>query len=174
MNITIYTTSKSKWYRDEAREVEKAYANFFPLTFTFIDINEPTPVFKIDKDGDKVLDWDWFTKTFPARGACFHFNKKFARKWKIALGGQRNSYSKESPQFWVTADREGTEGYTFSNFRRLLFHESAHFWEDVDNEIGNALIQSSVHNFDYKLKQIHKYHELVNFKAYQASIVTSL
>lgn len=166
MNITIYTTSKDKWYRSRATRIEKAYKPYYPLTFTFVYVDAPkNPVFNIDKDGDKCFNWEWFSKTFPKvdGGVAFHFNKKYARRWGIKLGGQRDSNHKDVPYFWLTADKEGREGYDISNFERILYHESAHFWEDLDNDYGNKLVQDSVHHTDYILKKIHKYHESVNF-----------
>jgi len=166
MNILIYTTSSDPWYRDKAKLVEKAYAPYFPLTFTFLTIEAPTdPVFRIDSDGDKCFNWDWFNDTFPktSGGVAFHFNKKYAKKWGIKLGGQRDSNHKDVPYFWLTADKEKAKGYEISNFERLLFHEPAHYWEDIDNDYGNKLVQDSVHHADYDLKTIHRYHESVNF-----------
>lgn len=164
MKITIYTTSPSKWYRTKAKNVENAYAPYFPLTFTFKTIDVPKkPVFKVDKDGDKCLDWDWFNQTFQGDAKGFHFDKKTAKKWGIKLGGQRNSNSKDFPQFWLTCDKEKAKGYDFSNFERLLYHEPAHFWEDIDDKYGNKLVQGSVHHADYDLKKIHEYHLGVDF-----------
>ena len=165
MNIVIYTTSSDKWYRTKAKNIEKAYAPLYPLTFTFITIDVPKkPVFKIDNSGDKCLDWEWFNTIFPSKeGVGFHFDKKTARKWGIKLGGQRNSDAKDYPQFWITCGKEKAKGYDFSNFERLLYHEIAHFWEDIDNNYGNKLFQNSVHHFDYDLKEIHEYHLGVDF-----------
>ncbi len=171
MNIKIYTTEPITWFEKEAKEVEKAYSSVFPITFTFERIPEPKPVFAIDSKGDKVIDWIWFCEQFKDKGAGFHFNKKLAKKWGITLGGQRNSNSKEFPQFWIAASKEKAEGYDFSNFRRILFHEPAHFWEDQDDATGDKLVQSSVHNMDYKLKAIHKYHLLVDFEAYKMRLL---
>lgn len=174
MNITIYTTSSDTWYREKAKNIEKAYAPYFPLTFTLIHIDEPKNiVFRIDSDGDKCFNWEWFNKTFPKidGGVAFHFNKKYARKWGIKLGGQRDSNHKDVPYFWLTCDKEKAKGYDFSNFERLLFHEMSHHWEDLDNEYGNNLNQDSVHDADYNKKEIHKYHGKVDFLIEKKSLL---
>lgn len=167
MNITLYTTSKDKWYKDKANIVASSYTPLTEIKYNLVAISAPKkPVFRIDNNGDKCFDWDWFAKTFPSvdgSGVGFHFNKKYAKQWGIKLGGQRDSNRKDVPYFWLTADKEKAKGYDFSNFERILYHEKGHFWEDLDNDYGNKLVQDSVHNVDYNQKQIHKYHYLVDF-----------
>ena len=51
-----------------------------------------------------------------------------------------------------------------TGFLRKLFHEHAHFDEDLDDDLGNVLTQTSVHDMDYKLKKIHLYHHLVDYR----------
>lgn len=177
MKITIYTTSKSDWYKNEATYVERAYAPYFPLTFDVVQIDVPSdPQFVLYKNGDKGLDWKWVTKTFPkvADGVGFHFGPVTAKKWRITLGGQRNSENKVYPEFWMTCSTRKAKWYPFSSFIRILFHELAHFWEDVDNETGNTLNQVSVHYWDYDLKKIHEYHTHVNFSRFKTDEVSKL
>ena len=125
-----------------------------------------------DTDGDIRFTFDWFRQQFPKGdygGVIFHFTPYYRYKWGMTLSvnGVRNKDNKDYPEFWVCDDlKEKAEGYPdhITNFLRKLFHEQAHFDEDQDDSIANILTQDSVHDFDYRLKKIHLYHYLVDYR----------
>lgn len=124
-----------------------------------------------DADGDWKFPWPWFTTTFPVGdydGVIFHFTPHYRRKWKLteSINGSRNPDNLVYPEFWVCADLDAmAKGYTgLLEIHRILFHEQGHYDEDVDDAVGNILTQDSVHKVDYELKQIDKYHLLVDFR----------
>ena len=126
-----------------------------------------------DEHGHFVLTWAWFNKTFPVGdydGVIFHFTPSYRFIWGITktIGGSRNKNNKEYPEFWVCDDlaTEPAEGYPewVNDFLRKMFHEHGHYDEDQDDTVGNVLTQNSVHDVDYKLKKIHQYHYLVDYR----------
>ena len=93
---------------------------------------------------------------------------------KETINGSRNGNNKDYPEFWLSCDTspEPAEGYEYTvlsrfvvtEYLRLLFHEHAHFDEDLDDKVGNLLTQTSVHDFDYRLKKIHLFHYVVDYR----------
>jgi hypothetical protein len=171
MKFTLYTTTKAAWYRKEAQEVAEDISNVLQLEIELITVKPPkNPIIIKDKDGDKRFAWDWFTQTFPLEGdgVGFHFTNYYKKKWGIkGLNGQKHTQNKEYPEFWMCADKgEKADGYEISEFKRLLYHELGHFFEELDDAFGNKLTQESVHTVDYELKQIHLYHRLVDFRGF--------
>ncbi len=172
MRYVLYTASKSAWIREQADLFSAAISTTKGRGTVTIDVvykkirSVPTHV---DKDGDIKPSWDWFRTTFPKNdydGVIWHFTPYYRRKWVISsLGGARNPDNRAYPEFWVCADiNDIADGYDISNLLRILFHEQAHFDEDLDDAFGNILTQNSVHDMDYKMKQIHKYHLLVDYR----------
>lgn len=125
-----------------------------------------------DTDGDIRFTFDWFRQQFPKGdydGVIFHFTPYYRSKWSMTkkVNGVRNKDNKDYPEFWVCDDlKEKAVAYPdhITNFLRKLFHEQAHFDEDQDDSIANILTQDSVHDFDYRLKKIHLYHYLVDYR----------
>lgn len=170
----LYSTSGSKWFKEQADLFAAAISQSKgrgPVTIAEIVRKIPKDVpIEIDSDGDLKPTWEWFTRTFPKGdydGVIFHLTPYYRRKWGISsnIGGSRNAHNREYPEFWVCADKgEQSKGYDISKFLRILFHEQGHFDEDLDDELSNILTQDSVHDFDYRLKRIHQYHLLVDYR----------
>jgi len=179
----LYTTSKSnkvQAYADVfARAISKTEGRgevkikvAYKRPFKVGEIN-----YRHTSDGDTVFNWNWFRQQFPKDeydGVIFHFNDTYKKRWGIDPRGQKHTENKDYPEFWLTCDidDEFAPGYDemyvedmpVTQFLRLLFHEHAHFDEDLDNDIGNLLTQTSVHDFDYRQKKIHLYHLLVDYR----------
>lgn len=124
-----------------------------------------------DHDKHRVFDWRWFGSEFKKghyEGVIFHFTPKYRSLWGItqSINGSRNKSNLEYPEFWLCCKLNAyAEGYErLPEFMRLMYHEHAHFDEDLDNSIGNKLTQNTVHDMDYKLKKIHLYHLLVDYR----------
>lgn len=184
----LYTTSKSKRVQEQANifadeisktrgrgEVKIEVVHKLPKTVRMV----------LRTDGYYMPSWDWFRTNYPKGefdAAIAHFTPYYRTKWGIksptgsVIGGSRNPDSKDVPEFWVCdnlalAAAEGYENERIYNtdiivtdFLRKLFHEHAHYDEDVDDSVGDNLNQNSVHDMDYKLKQIHLYHYMVDYR----------
>lgn len=171
----LYSTSKAKWFKEQAdlfaSEISKSKGRGDVVIVDMVrKIPKRVPLF-IDKDNDAKPDWEWFEQTFSPEeydGVIFHFTPYYRKKWGISnhLGGSSHTSNKDYVQFWVCADQgDMARGYeALSNFLRILFHEQAHFDENLDDEYNNILTQDSVHDFDYRLKKIHLYHYLVDYR----------
>lgn len=176
----LYTTSKSKFVTDQANIFVSKISETKGRGEVKIEVR-----FKIPKKVDLIKDsegyirpsWDWFKTQFPKEnfdGVIFHFTPYYKTKWGLKnpktknWGGSRNSSSTDYPEFWVCDDLNPIQalGYPVwvNDFIRKLFHEHAHYDEDVDDKNGNVLTQDSVHTTDYKLKKIHEYHLLVDYR----------
>lgn len=143
------------------------------LKIDVVHTNTPRkPQTTVDKDGDRRLNWDWFTQYFDKGdydGVGFHFTDYYKDKWNLSVRGSKNSLNKDYPQFFFACGKEeAPTGYpdSISNFVRLLIHEISHFDEDLDNELGDGLPQKSVHIWDYELKAIHFYPQFVDYRGY--------
>lgn len=174
MHYILYTTSRPTWYQEQANlfasEISKTKGRG-EVTITVVRKLPRAVRLAVDSDGDKILDWSWFKEALPRNdndGVIFHFTPTYRKKWGIdsAINGARNQYNRDYPEFWVCCN-PGTKAHGYDNlyeFLRLLFHEHGHYDEDVDDLVGDKLTQDTVHNVDYKLKQIHKYHLLVDYR----------
>jgi hypothetical protein len=171
----LYTSSSSKWYKEQADLFAAEISKTPGRGEVKIDVVRKimrNPVIITDSDGDRRPSWSWLERYFPIGdydGLIIHFTPYYRSKFGIkrTLGGSRRSKEKLRPYFWVCADQgRAPRGYpkTLSNFLRIMFHEQAHFDEDVDNQVGNVLTQDSVHTMDYKMKKIHLYHYLVDYR----------
>lgn len=175
MKIALYSTSTSSWYQKEADKVAAIFSKRVPMEIEMISIDRPKSVQTIvDSDGDTRLTWDWLRVRFPLPegydGVGFHFTSYYKDKWGIrGLKGSKNSFNKEYPEFWFSSDKgDMAEGYEdLSDFARILLHELSHFFEDLDDEFGNKLMQESVHLVDYELKQIHLYPLLIDYRGWE-------
>jgi hypothetical protein len=173
MIYTLYTTTSSKWYREQAI-IAAEYLNKTEgrdLKIKMVHVKPPRGIQTIvDSDGDIRFSWDWFTAHFPNEkdGVGFHFTPYYKKKWRLAkrINGTKNTRNKDYPEFWMCTGKEDVEGYEFSNFVRILIHEISHFDEDLDDRNGNRLVQESVHIMDYKMKKIHLYPLLVDYRGY--------
>ena len=174
MKYILYTTTKiSKKLRDEAdifaSEISKTKGRGVVTVDIVQKIPRAVPV-EPDIDGDVRFTFDWFRQQFPKGdydGVIFHFTPYYKRKWGMTywVNGVRNKDNRDYPEFWVCCDLdEMADGYDISKLLRLLFHEQAHFDEDLDDDLANILTQTSVHNVDYRLKKIHQYHYLVDYR----------
>lgn len=183
----LYTTSKSKRVQEQAdifaSEISKTKGRG-EVKVKVIFKKATLPKMILRADGYYMPSWEWFNATFPRLdydGVIFHFSTYYRSKWGIKgkkglIGGSRNPDSKDFPQFWVCDDLEETpaKGYEtakiydtdmiVTDFLRKLFHEHAHYDEDVDDAVGDNLNQDSVHDTDYKLHQIHLYHYMVDYR----------
>lgn len=186
----LYTTSKSSKIQREANVFATEISQTKGRGEIKIDVKHIKPPSVIDTytnvNGYTLPSWIWFRSWFAKEnydGVIFHCSSYYRRKWGIksgkdgfVLGGVRNHNNKEYPEFCVFDDLEddyakGYEGkhtlveaYPITNFLRKMFHEHAHFDEDLDDSIGNVLTQTSVHTMDYELKQIHLYHLLIDYR----------
>lgn len=125
----------------------------------------------VDADGDTVLYWPWFRKTFDKSyydGVIFHFTPQYRKLWgtEPTINGSRNRENKEYPEYWIccTLTKKARGYQDLLEFLRLNYHEHAHFDEDLDNHIGDFLTQNTVHDMDYNLKKIHLYHLLIDYR----------
>ena len=171
----LYTTSQVSWYQEQAdifaREISKTKGRG-EVKVVVKTVRVKDVVVGKDNDGDIKPTWEWFTKTFPKGeydGVIFHFTPYYRKLWSVtgSIGGARNPDNKEYPEFWICADKGVlASGYPewVTDFLRKLFHEHAHYDEDQDDTVGNILTQSTVHDIDYKLKKIHQYHHLVDYR----------
>lgn len=184
----LYTTSKSPRVQEQAnifaREISKTKGRE-EVKVVVQYKKAVTPDMILRKDGYYMPSWDWFRKTYPKGdydAAIAHFTPYYRAKWQISgkegfdIGGSRNPDNKEYPEFWVCDDLspEPARGYesakiydtdiVVTDFLRKLFHEHAHYDEDIDNFVGDSLMQASVHYTDYKLKKIHYYHYLIDYR----------
>jgi hypothetical protein len=171
----LYTTSQVSWYQEQAdifaHEISKTKGRGEVKVVVKTVRIKDVAVGK-DNDGDIKPTWEWFTKTFAKGeydGVIFHFTPYYRKLWGItgSIGGARNPDNKEYPEFWICADKGVlASGYPewVTDFLRKLFHEHAHYDEDQDDTVGNILTQSTVHDMDYKLKKIHQYHHLVDYR----------
>jgi hypothetical protein len=166
----LYTTSKSAWIKEQAElfasEISKTKGRGEVRIEVVHRIPKRVPV-QTDQKGHVKPVWGLFERD-KYNGVIFHFTPYYRAKWGITatINGSRNDKNLAYPEFWVCADTyEMAKGYNdLSEFLRLLFHEHAHFDEDLDDAIGNVLTQESVHDVDYKLKKIHQYHYLVDYR----------
>lgn len=183
MRYVLYTTSQSAWIKEQADVFSAAISKTKGRGTVEIDVI-PTRIRTVstqgDQDGDVKPSWDWFKATFPQGeydGVVFHFTPYYRRKWQISshLGGARNAQNRVYPEFWVCADiNAAAEGYdNLSDFLRIMFHEQAHFDEDLDDQLGNVLTQTSVHMMDYQMKQIHNYHLLIDYRGQALKAATN-
>lgn len=174
----LYTTSTSGWYQEQAdifaSEISKTKGRGeVNIVVKNIRIKD-YPDLYVDKDGDILPKWSWFRSICRKNdydGVILHFTPMYRKRWGIKSGqkgkivnGSRNKDNREYPEFWVCSEKEMSDGYDLSQFLRLLFHEHAHFDEDLDDKLGNLLTQTSVHDFDYRLKKIHLYHYVVDYR----------
>lgn len=170
----LYTTSRPAVYKDRAMAVAKAWSQTKgrgDVEIVVERIRPKQPKIITDKDGDRTIDWDWFTDTYSKKeydGVILHFTPYYRKKWGIkqSINGYRNEKQREWPQFWICCDSDQiAKGYkNLGEFERLMFHEHGHFDEDQDDAVGNVLTQDSVHKVDYELKEIHMYHLLVDYR----------
>lgn len=180
----LYTTSKSKKVQEQADIFASEISKTKGRGEVKIKVVHKRPNWcdrALDVDGHVKPTWEWFDNMFPKAdydGVIFHFNTRQRKDWQITptINGSRNPYNLDIPQFWLCDDLKTTpaEGYEkeriydtdiiITNFLRLLFHEHAHFDEDLDNTVGNILTQDSVHDTDYKLHRIHLYHYMVDYR----------
>ena len=173
MKYILYSTSKSYWYQEQANIAAQYLRKTkgredLDIVVEYVKPPRYPQVIK-DKAGNVRLNWDWFDQTFDKGeydGIGFHFTPYYKRKWGLTKSGNKNPKNKDTPQFYFACEKEMAEGYDFSNFVRLLIHEISHFDEDLDDNNGNRLQQESVHIVDYKLKQIHLYPQLVDYRGY--------
>ena len=185
----LYTTSKSSRVQEQAdifaSEISKTKGRG-EVKITVVTNKLPSkPKMVLRADGYYMPSWEWFATAYPKGdfdAAIAHFTPYYRTKWGVkspiggVIGGSRNPDSKDIPMFWVCDDLDpnpakGYEKATIYNtdivvtgFLRKLFHEHAHYDEDVDNAVGDNLNQDSVHDTDYKLHQIHLYHYLVDYR----------
>lgn len=134
------------------------------------------------------INWDWFTSRFPKGdydGVIFHFTSYYKKKWQISSKLNGSMYENAGyPCFWICCNpNDKADDYEeaffivdkevvyVNEFLRLMFHEQAHFDENLDDLIGNQLKQESVHLLDYKAHAIHRYPELVDFRGYNIKIL---
>lgn len=130
-----------------------------------------TVTLELDADKHWKFKWSWFSQNFPVKdydGVIFFFSPHWRRKWKITstINGSRNPGNTKYPEFWICCDLpKKAKGYKdLLEIHRLLFHEHAHYDEDVDDNVGDTLKQDSVHEWDYKKKKIHEYHKQVDYR----------
>jgi len=183
----LYTTSKSKRIQEQAdifaSEISKTKGRG-EVKITVVHKKAVTPKMVLRADGYYMPSWDWFSTNYPKGdfdAVLAHFTTYYRTKWGIKgkkgpIGGSRNSDSKDYPMFWVCDDLETApaKGYEkeriydtdiiVTDFLRKLFHEHAHYDEDVDDTVGDNLNQYSVHHTDYDLKKIHLYHYMVDYR----------
>ena len=170
----LYTTKKTKYleiYVDSfARKISKTKGRGEVEIDIVEKIIKKVPV-GVDSDGDILFSFDWFRQQFPKGdydGVIFHFRPEERKRWKMtrSINGSRNKDNREYPEFWVCADDKAmAEGYdALPEIMRLLCHEHGHYDEDLDDQLANLLTQDSVHDFDYRLKKIHIFHLLVDYR----------
>lgn len=170
----LYTISKIETYQDRANLVAKNWGETKgrdKIQIILKQVKPKKPLVTLDQDGDKVINWQWFALNYPKGdydGVIYQFTPYYRKKWGISenINGARDALQRQYPQFWVCCDAKAmAKGYKdLSEFERLLYHEHAHYDEDVDDMVGDKLTQDSVHTVDYKLKQIDKYHLLVDYR----------
>lgn len=172
----LYTTSKSKLLAPQVATFASEISKTKGRGEVKVDIVYKRPSWCDrfeDADGDIKPTWEWFQTMFPKGdydGVIFYMTPALRKAWELTetIGGARNPHQKDYPEFWVCSDlkEKAPKGYpdTLTNFLRIMFHEHAHFDEDLDDKYGNVLAQQSVHDTDYKLKQIHLYHHLVDYR----------
>lgn len=141
-----------------------------PVTVTIIRKSYPrTAKTMKDSDGDVVLDWQWLRERFPRgtyHGVIVHLSPAHRKQYRLPskINGVRNRNNLLYPEFYVIADPAiQAKHYPFSDLLRLLYHEQAHYDEDIDNSVGNKLDQDSVHKYDYEKHLIHEYHTMVDY-----------
>ncbi len=172
----LYTTSKSARVQEQAdvfaSEISKTKGRGLVRVLVVHKLPKRA-VTAIDADGHKKPTWDWFRSTFPKgdhNGVIFHFTPYYRAKWGITttINGARNPDNRDFPEFFICDDLSVKAAPSYpewvTGFLRKLFHEHAHYDEDLDDELGNVLTQTSVHDMDYKLKKIHLYHYLVDYR----------
>lgn len=186
MKYILYTTTKiSKKLRDEADIFASEISKTKGRGEVTIDIVQKIPrgivPVEPDTEGHVRFTFDWFRQQFPKGdydGVIFHFTPYYKRKWGMTfwVNGVRNKDNREYPEFWVCDDLENVSAVGYENerisgtdiivtdFLRKFFHEQAHFDEDLDDNLANILTQTSVHDMDYRLKKIHLYHYLVDYR----------
>ena len=186
----LYTTSRSKEVQRQADIFAKEISQTKGRGDVQIEVKYFRPPFTIPtykywsdsrKEDTVSIPWYWFLQQFDKKnynGVIFHFLPSQRTRWGLSekIAGRKHSENKEYPAFWICSDLsklaykgyEGKktliDGETITRFLRILFHEHGHFDEDLDNEVGNLLGQDSVHDTDYKLKEIHMYHYLVDYR----------
>jgi hypothetical protein len=185
----LYTTSKSKRVQEQAdifaSELSRTKGRGEVKIKVVTNKLPKSPKMVLRSDGYYMPSWEWFKAIMPHDGydgIIFHFSTYYRSKWGIkspkntVIGGSRNPVSKDYPMFWVCDDlsEESAKGYeneriydtdiVVTDFLRKLFHEHAHYDEDVDDMVGDNLNQYSVHHTDYDLKKIHLYHYMVDYR----------
>ncbi len=170
----LYTTAPARTYQARADVIAAEWSKTKgrgPVEIIVKQVRPKKPKLVKDSDGDTIIDWTWFTTEFdvyPYEGAFFQFTPRQRKAWGItgSINGCRNRDNRDYPQFWLCCDAKAmAKGYTdLGEFERLMYHEHAHYDEDVDDMVGDNLSQDTVHQVDYELKQIDKYHLLVDYR----------
>lgn len=173
MKYLLYSTSASDWYVKKCQDIARAWSMTPGRGKVTIDVVRRVPEDPVtikDSDGDRRFAWDWFETYFDNEeydGIFFHFTPYYKRRWLISrrINGAKHTHRKDKPFFWVACDKEEADGYPLmSEFERLMYHEMGHFDEDLMDKLD----QDSVHKVDYKLKQIHYYHLLIDYSGLNA------
>jgi hypothetical protein len=169
----LYTTSEPKRYEKRASAIAAEWSKTKGRGLVTIVVQHKIPDTApplTDHEDGKLLSWDWFKAQFPRDefdGVIFHFSRHYYRKWGMKrFNGAKNHFNKEYPEFWLSCDADQKAGgYTdLKEFERIMYHEHAHYDEEVDDAVGDKLTNDSVHTVDYKMKQIDKYHLLVDYR----------
>lgn len=170
----LYTTATARTYQARTDVVAAEWSKTKGRGLVEVIVKQvrpKKPKLAKDSDGDTIIDWTWFTTEFPAYpydGSFFQFTPRQRKAWGItsSINGCRNRDNRDYPQFWLCCDAKAmAKGYTdLGEFERLMYHEHAHYDEDVDDVVGDNLSQDTVHQVDYELKQIDKYHLLVDYR----------
>jgi len=177
MKYLLYTTSSSSWYQKQCDIIAKEWSRIKGAEPVSIEVRTGIKPYNVrehivlDKDGHFKFGWEWFERTFDHPdydGVFFHFTPYYKRKWGISeeINGAKMTSRKDKPLFWLCANKgEWAKDYAMLyEFDRLMYHEMAHFYEDLDDNLGNKLQQESVHITDYKLHKIHYYHLFIDLR----------
>lgn len=169
----LYTTSRPATYQKRADAIAAEWSKTKgrgDVEIVVIRVKPVKPKVLLDVDGDRTIDWVWFSEHYlnTHDGVIYHFTPHYRKRWGISpsVNGSRNQNNRDYPQYWVCCDANAVaKGYGgLGEFERLMYHEHAHYDEDQDDAVGNVLTQDSVHTLDYKMKQIHLYHLLVDYR----------
>lgn len=185
----IYTTTnplsagRGYWFEQLFNSIYKTVTLAKGVTIDRFQIVHWSPTEKIkkrkDKDGDIVIDWEWFAETFTKKSkgyntVIFHTTSYWRKKWGLStyINGVYRVDRDEYTEIYICAD-------TLSEFLRLMLHELGHPLERLVNggepvrTFGcNKWYNYHVHKADYCDDDLESFYKSLDLTRY--SLISQL
>lgn len=172
LNILIYTTSLTGWFRKDFALIEETIRKATGVTevsFTVKRTRLTDVRLKKDSDGDIKFDWGWFKEQYTNKSAGYnvvalHISRKEREAHGITVKGTYNNDTDNTLEFWLSADRgQKAKHYKHSEFSRVFVHELCGHGFARSTGANNDL----VHEWDYVKKDIFNFPTLITFSSMQ-------